>query len=786
MNKLPYKSLVSLPTRLNFKLTFLLLIFFINVSLLAKITGKVTDESSIGVASVLIALEKDTGDGNPVQIDTTLSDLQGNFSFEIPVADVYFLKFVKRGFDDRTITLTVSGDQAITVALKKINVLNEVRVERVRNKNLSERDAVSSTVLDEEEVRNIKIDKVDDLSSVSASLLSVNTGSSLTSFFSLRGVSSANTTDPLVGLYIDDIAQFQSYNFPIHLNNITSIEILKGPQLTFYGRNAMGGIIDIKTQKPLSRLSVNLNGDWGNYGLQKYNASLTVPLVNEVALLNFGGFYNFVDGYYRNTTLEKNTGGEESFGAFLGTSLFFRNLEFDIGTKYERNDEEAFPYSQNLAETEASPFTITHNQDTRNIKQTIDNFVKIKFPIEYFVFNSVTTYQYFNNDLIFDLDFSNIADSTLDLDFNSHLVTQEFKLNSTSLSSEYFSWLSGSYLYYQNRNISSGFLFNDNTTKVGTRENAAGVALYGSVTYPIIPAIHLILGLRGDYDYRGSIISRTTFGGEEPDVTDEVHDFNYAPKLSLNFYPVDDLLIYISGTRGYRNGGINAFVSDSEKVLYSSESSWNAELGLKYGFFGGSLSSSLYYIYWQNQQVNVVFTSDSSLFEFGIVNAGQSQNLGYELELATPNFWGFTVGGNFSYIYSRYLDFQLEDFTNERQDVSGNTQSFVPNLSGAAYLEYKLPFEQSLAETDNFTIRTTFKYIGEVFFDSFNAQSQKPYYLLDVTANLQLAGFILSFWMKNVLNQEYYSLIFDTGIADLTPNKLGDPRVFGVKISLIY
>ena len=755
--------------------------------LAADITGKVLDEDGNALASVLINLEKDESDGSPVAVSTLLSGLDGNFTIPVPQPNFYFLRFTKQGFQTRTITLTVTPErnQSIEVTLKKINVLEEVRVTRQRNSSLSERDAVASTILDEETIRNIKIEKVDDLSSVSASLLNVNTGSSLTSFFSLRGISSANTTDPLVGLYLDDVAQFQSYNFPIHLNGITSIEILKGPQLTLYGRNAMGGIIDIKTKKPLNRLSVNASGDWGNYGLQKYNFSMAVPLVKQVALLNFGGFYNLVDGYFRNTFLNKNTGGEQSFGAFLGTDLFFKNLEFSLGTKYERNDEEAFPYNDNRAATEASPYTLSHNVDNRNLKNTVDNFFKVKLPIQFFVLNSITTYQYFDNQLDFDLDFSAIDASRLNLNFDSHLFTQEFKVNSTSLSSEIFSWVAGTYIYYQRRNINSEFFLINAKTQINTEENAAGVALFGSVTYPIIPQFHLIVGLRGDYDYRGSEINRLTFLGPEPLSENEKNNFNYAPKVGFNFYPLEELLIYISGTRGYRNGGINPFVSDETKVLYDSESSWNAELGLKYDFFGGNLSTSVYYIFWQNQQVNVVFASSSSLFEFGIVNAGRSQNIGYELELTSPRLWGVTLGGNFSYIYSRFLDFELENFSKELVDVSDNKQTFVPDLSTAVFLEYKYSFEL-FSERDHFAIRGTFKYIGEIIFDAFNEESQSPYYLLDITSNFQIAGFILSFWMKNLLNQKYYSLIFPTSIPSLAPNKLGDPRTFGGKISFIF
>ncbi len=769
------------------KKLFFTFFFFYSINLFANLTGTIKDENGEAIKNVLINLEKDTGDGNPIKIASTLSDNTGKFNFSIPEEEIYFFKFIKNGFQAKTVTLTINPirEQNIEVTLNKINVLEEVRVRR-RTSSSSEREAVASTILDEETVRNIKINKVDDLSSVSASLLSVNTGSSLTSFFSLRGVSSANTTDPLVGMYIDDIAQFQSYNFPVQLNTITSIEILKGPQLTFYGRNAMGGIIDIKTQKLLNRLSINAHGDWGNYGLQKYNFSASVPIINETAILNFGGFYNTFDGYFRNTTLGKNSGGEESFGTFLATDLYFRNLEFNIGTRFERNDEEAFPYSRSVAETEANPYTIRHNQDNHNIKYTSDSFLKIKFPIEYFIFNSISTYQYFDNTLNFDLDFGSGSNDQMDLAFDSHLFTQEFKITSTSISSEIFSWVAGSYLYYQKRDIESDFTVLPNVTKVTTDENSAGVALYGSITYPIIPSVHFIVGIRGDYDYRGSKLARTTSSDatSQPENT-EKNNFNYAPKLGFNFYPTENLLIYLSGTRGYRNGGVNPFVSDSSKVLYDSESSWNGELGLKYNFLDGNLSTSVYYIYWENQQVNVVFASDSSIYEFGIVNAGKSQNIGYELEVNSPSFWGISLGGNFSYIYSRYLNFSLENFNNELVDVSNNNQSFVPDISYSVYLQYKYDFEV-LSKRDNFTIRSTLKYIGDVFFDSFNQQRQEPYYLLDITTNFQIAGFVLSFWMKNVLNKKYYSLIFDTGVSDLAPNKLGDPRSFGGKLSFIF
>jgi iron complex outermembrane receptor protein len=596
-------------------------------------------------------------------------------------------------------------------------------------------------------------------------------------------------------MYIDGVAQFQSYNYPIHLGNVESVEVLKGPQITLYGRNALAGIIDIKTKVPPNRFSISTSGEWFSgrnlkFGGHTYVLATSFPMVRNKAYLKLGGFYNKKIGSFYNAIINKPTGGAEVYNVYLRSDFFFPFWEFYFQTKFERVRENPFPYNNNKEEAFRTPFFVYHNRNNFSQKDIIDNVLNFKIILKYFDISSVWSYQYFLGKLDIDTDFS-ISKSFLKLNFKQHVFTGENKMTSTEDSSRYFSWTAGNYFYFQKRDILSDSEFNigiSQNTYLNIKEVNLGFALFGNITYPILENFHFIVGFRGDYDYKKANIDKkitdliSSVIKKIPNRLEEKHYYIFSPKIAINYYFDKLNLAYFSFSRGFRVGGINTFTSRIDKLLYKPEDNWNLELGFKSSFvpsYKGSIVVNVFYIYWNNPQINVFLSRADSIFDFGIINANKSQSIGVELEAELPIIWGFKTGGTYGFSKSTFINFIGTD----GKQLKGKLQPYIPQHMLLAYLQHKLDFEL-LSNKDAFINRFDFKYISKIYYNPQNTQEQLGYYLLSYTMNVRINGIIATFWIKNLLDNRYLDFALPFGLR-LTP-KLGEARTFGGKISFIF
>lgn len=755
----------------------------------ASIKGIISDSDGVPVEGVRVSVE---GVGF---VEEMITGKDGGFYFNATHASIYFLTFTKLGYEDKVITIQLNSreNRELNILLDKLRRLPDYQEQHQSLNTGFEQQKNTSTRLGEEVIMNMRIIKADNFSGTYANLYSL-VGSAYISIFTLKGISSANMIDPLVGIYIDGMAQLQSYHYPIHLGNIQSIEVLKGSQITLYGRNAMVGIIDIKTKTPPNRFSLVGSGEWfsGSYDRfsgQSYDLSVSIPLVKGKAYLKGGGFVYHKKGIFYNNYLNKFTDSALNFNAYLRSDLFLSGMDLFIQSKYERVREGAFPYSENKKQALSRPYFLYHNFENYSEKDIVDNAISLKIPLRFFDIISVWNYQYFKRGLGVDTDFGS-EDTFLKIAFDQHLFTGETKLISADDSSKYFSWSLGNYTYFQKRDIdaeSEANIESTDNTQLDIDGVSFGIAFFGSITYPILDNFHFIAGIRGDYDYQNTKIDKEIISDSETTIENtrkvwKKHFWFFAPKAAFNFYFDNLNLLYLSVSRSFRSGGINTFTSQIGKLVYNSENTWNTELGFKSQFipeYHGSLLINLFYIYWIDPQVNVFLSDTDNIFDFGIVNAEKSHSLGVGLELDLPIIWGFSVGGTYGFSRSVFLDFT----TPQSVQVKGNFQPFVPEHTISTFFQHKYDFE-IFSKRDTMIHRFDFKYMSKIYYDPENILTQDGYHTLNYTLNVRINGIVTSFWVENILDTRFFDFAIPLG-SRLIP-KLGNPRTFGAKISLIF
>jgi len=537
-------------------ITLLLSIFWMNV--LAqdlKITGKVSDKATgkpiPSVAVKVLNSQKGAVSNSEGQYEITgLS----NGMYEISVSHI--------GYATINQQITLENDsQILNFDLNsESQTLDEVVVQSATKQEAELLKVPTSiSLLSEAEIGNLPVWSTRDISGLTANVYAPNAGEAEGINFSIRGIQSLGF-DPSVVTYVDGVNQFDLYSSIDYIHNIENIEILKGPQGTLFGRNAMGGVVNITTKQPSNELEVGLEATFGNFNLQRYNLFASGALVKDKLFFSIGGLFADRDGYFTNTFDNSNFNGTTYGGATFSLKYQLNNAwSFTITAKrYERQIEGYLPFAQNDSLAFANPFETQQNApgETRNTLNQIA--FTTKHTGKSLNFTNVFSYQ--DRELALDnvdVDFSPADFNTYTLGIPGvsnigRVFTNEFTFSNPANANK-FRWIAGSYAFWQdlpaNDITSSGAdaaLFDPTAPNqvFGFREGTnRGIAFFGQATYAITPKIEASAGLRYDYEKR-ELKSKTDFAqGENPAITiipeeTRENDFSaFLPKFSISYFP---------------------------------------------------------------------------------------------------------------------------------------------------------------------------------------------------------------------------------------------------------
>ena len=200
---------------------------------------------------------------------------------------------------------TARGEEIEKDTAKIRNVeLNEVVVQSFKQQRDLRLEPLSASAVTGTAIQNRNITGIKEFSSFIPNLFMPDYGSKLTSPVYIRGIGS-KINAPSVGLYVDGIPYFEKSAFDFDFNEVDRIEVLRGPQGTLYGRNTMGGIINVYTKSPLKYEGTNVWLSNGSYGYRDYALS-HYKKIGEKFGYAISGDYRNSDGYFTNLFTDKN------------------------------------------------------------------------------------------------------------------------------------------------------------------------------------------------------------------------------------------------------------------------------------------------------------------------------------------------------------------------------------------------------------------------------------------------------------------------------------------------
>jgi len=684
----------------------------------------------------------------------------------LTVCSLLILSNVSRAQSDSTKLKTIElSSVQVTAPFKELAVVESL--------------PVSHSVLSGYQLSNQNMVNTSELTARIPNFYMPEYGSKLTSPVYIRGIGS-RINSPSVGLYINDIPYFDKSLYRIGFDDVKRIEVLRGPQGTLYGRNTMGGVINIYTYSPFDRQGTYAKLTGGAF--DDFSARLThYRLIGKKWGISLSAGYKHEGGDFKNIVRNEYTGKSDE-------------LNTNINLEYHPNDFWKISYTGllNISRQNGYPYApldtisnkakdIVYNEKSGYDQTLTTHGLNIRRESDKTLFTSITAFQWVDDSQKLDQDFT--ADSIYFAIQKQKqiLLSQEITLRSNNKASGY-QWNIGAFGFLQDIESQidvDNYMQNAAEYRL-TDVRTLGAALFhqSRVSDLFIKNLTIEAGFRidaekseMDYDYSMKMNNQIS---ENPPVTSDLDFVKFIPRASVMYKHLDNVW-FASFSYGYKTGGFNtAFELETDRS-FDPENSLNYEIGYRSKQIAGifSIDLSLFYIDWKNQQI---YATNPSGRGSVLRNAGESHSKGVEVSLNTVPLKNLSFDIEYGYTYAVFD----KNTRNDNEDYSGNYIPYVPRntLSGTAL--YNIYLNEPV---NRIALMMQYTGVGELFWDETNQSKQTFYGLLNTQVEFLFSSkYKLSLWGKNVLNT-YYN-VFDFKVGTNRFGQQGKPRTWGVSLSL--
>ncbi|SEK33935.1 TonB-dependent receptor [Parapedobacter koreensis] len=760
----------------------------------AQLQGKVTDRAHEAISNATVQLLNSNL--------ATSTDEQGNFVFEQVSHGTHILRVSALGYATENHTILVDGDAAAAIQLTNMeNRLDEAIVTAHKMESDPHDIPASLSVVSAKEVEQQYIWNIMDATAVIPNLNIANPGDNR-NVASIRGITTTSYNQA-VATYVDGVNQFGLDTYIPYLQDVERIEVLRGPQGTLYGRNAMAGVINIITKQPTNNVSGLAEVNFGNHGQQRYLLGVRTPVVKDKLFFGASGMFNGLDGFYTNDFDGSHYDKQHTvFGNYYLKYLLNTQWAMTLNFKHVSNrNGGAFSLIMGMDDAFGNPFHLNQNAKTtmadesRNVSLAINHFGNALNFSSQTAFQS--NYRYYQDPI--DGDFSPLDAISIVNDYgknwnNVKVFTQEFKVSSAPSKDALINWTAGAFLFHQDAPTKQGTYFGADAGMMGEGTptyatsiltNSAtnqGAAIFGQIGFRFEGGWELQAGLRYDYEHAqlNALGEFQPDGGDvmvvQPDTAASANFNALTPSVSVKYAFDATHHIYGSYARGFRAGGISQLSSDpSEASLrpFDPEYSNNIEVGSKNVLLDQRLQLNLavFYSRVNDAQVPTLVLPDAITVT---QNTGRMESMGGELEATARVARHLSLWGNVAFTHARYLDLNTVGEGGNVQ-LEGNRPVFTPDWTAFLGGQYTIP----LAKRQQFQVGVYGKFVGQQYFTVENTLGQAAYSLLNVNIGYSLLGYEIIFWGQNLADKRYIDYAYDFGFAAV---HMGRPATYGLTL----
>ena len=671
---------------------------------------------------------------------------------------------------------TAVPNDADSTVFKTVGLSEVTVVEFKKSKENLATNSVS--VVDSGFINRHELQSITELTAVVPNFYMPEYGSKQNTPVYIRGVG-AKTKGSAVGFYVDGIPHFENSSFDVDMSNIASVTVFRGPQGTLYGRNAIGGIINVTTVSPLTYQGTQFKLGYGSHNDALFQFSHYNKLGSKMGYSVAGG-YHYNDGFYRNMFTNKYVDQlKDAYGRVALVWLLDNKWFLRVNSMLDYSNQGGYPYGKyNRLTGETEPVNYNRYSSYRRLLST--SGLNIRYAGENVSFSSQTAFQYIRDRQGIDQDFTSNDTYFVKNRLKQTMLSQEFMLKSNN--SSRYQWLWGAFAMTQhiNNTVETQYITKDNAFPTHYRIPVNALAIYHQSTIKLFSGFSFIAGLRWDYEnstlkYLRETYQLSTDGArtEVKNVNSSLHFNQITPKFALQYQDErNNNSYYFSVTRGYKAGGFNQTFQKEEETSFGPEYNWNYELGGKVHLLKDKLyaEAALYYIDWRQQQVNQTVPGVGNV----IHNAGHSSSKGFELALNSSPLKNLSIALSYGYTYAKFIEYQKS----AKLNYSGNMLPMVPRNTLSCSASYAL-YPSSTSFIDKIVLTAGLTGIGKIYWAEDNEVAQNFYALLNAKISITSGIFTWECWGKNITDTHYNTYCFKSS-ADYA--QVGKPAYFGTSL----
>jgi iron complex outermembrane receptor protein len=747
-------------------------------------------------------IEKGTSNG-------VTTDFNGNYEIAVKVQATLVFSYL--GFKTQEILVRESNTLNITLE-EDAQQLEGVEVQgfagvigRARKRTESVQSIPESvTALNAEGIENNGISNVTDFAKLVPNLKLNSSQSAGINFLTVRGIPQIRNADAPVAFVIDGVTIPDPSLLNQELFDLALIEVVKGPQGALYGKNAIGGAINIYSKEPVNTTKNNLTLGYGNA-----NALLT-QFVSSGAIKKDKVFYrlstqfkNF-DGLLTNEFNGEKVDFERNFnirGQLIAritdnfkASAALQFIDVAAGAaRYSVNPNgnvfvDGFPGGPLSPNPKEGNNAINHDETGKSDVSNAFANLNLEYTPGKIKIQSITSYNYVDRSLSGDLDFTPFDDFTQGETAETKTFNQELRLNNITSEGK-LNWSAGG--FYQD--IEKPFFqdglsrdFDLNQLFYGVAADVINTtttyAFFGFIDFKLTDKLTASAGFRYDND---------TFKQQDNlfNETSERSNNIWQPKASLSYQASANALIYANYGRGYRTGGFNPAVTDRFNRDFEDELTDNFELGFKTSMWNNRfiLNGSVFYTDFTNQQQYIF---DLNTFYAGNYNYNKSKIIGFELDAKVRLSKFLDLLANYGFVDSEITEGGTTGgpnrTTTDLNIFNGKKTPFVPMDNFNIGLESNFALSETVDFNGNINLNNT----GKTYWDENNSDAftTSAYQLLDARASLSFDNIKLTIWGNNILDTQYYTEYVPSSLFGAFDDLgwRGRPATYGASIAISF
>ena len=611
-------------------------------------------------------------------------------------------------------------------------------------------------------------------------------------YFQIRGVGELEqyqgAPNPSVGFLIDDI-DFSGIGTIATLFDMQQIDILRGPQGSRYGANALAGLIYMQSAEPTADWNGAAQLQLADDDAVSVGLAVGGPVTADGKLqFRLSAHGHQSNGYRDNPYLGRDDTNGRDEATFRGKLLWLPNDDWSVKLSLAyadvNNGYDAFALDNS--------YTVLSDKPGRDVQASSGAALRIEWDgLRRSTLTAITSLASSDIDFDFDADWGN-TDSwdPVTYDYLSlserqrQTVSQEIRLNSTDdgrLFGGSTGWLLGVYAmrldeeldtlntgdYYDPFYDYSDTLFDP----FNSDYSATNVAVFGQLDFAISDRTRLDFGLR--------IENRDADYADSTGLLENPSDSMSGGEISLSHDFSGSLSAYVSVSKGYKAGGFNIGIVPGEYREFDQEQMWNIETGIKSSWLDNALhlNASVFYSRRIDQQVRMSFQlvpGDPASFGFVTINAPKGDSTGLEADVRWLPDESWEIYASVGLLETEFGEFDIDGV-----DLSGRAQAHAPEYTISAGVSYQ--------HSSGFFARLDATARDDFYFDVSHDQKSTSYELAHLRLGYRTGAWSAQLWARNLFDQEYAvrGFYFGNEPPDFPATlytRFGDPRQVGITI----